>query len=242
MKPFITLLVLLSGTLAAHAQTPAQPGTTPIENPIQPGAQAPAVPAVPSAPNPGSSPIVNPEASAIPKPQPRTFNIAEEINKLRDPFRRADLSKYISKSRLKGELEQFATSEYKMKGVITGAKRVRAMVEAPNGKTYFVKINDKIGLQNGVVTKITPDRILVTEKTLNLMGEEEIIQNEITLPGESDKIDIITSSPSSGESEAGPEPMPLPAPGQPPEMLQPGNLESAQPLPGAVPQPQEPGT
>ena len=100
----------------------------------------------------------------------------------RDPFKRPIFVDVARRPRT--ELEYFPTEQYKMVGVLTGPERLRAMVLGPNGKTYFVAENTKIGVRQGAVRRITAHSIVVREKVLNVLGKEENVDTEIRLPGD----------------------------------------------------------
>jgi Tfp pilus assembly protein PilP len=126
-----------------------------------------------------------PETVEAAAPAASTLNASslDDVLKIRDPFKRPIL--VTAKGKPKGDLELFAVEQFKLVGVITGPSRLRAMVEAPNGKTYFVSERQKIGQRNGVVRKITPTAILVRETMVNVVGKEEEIDFEIRLPEDS---------------------------------------------------------
>jgi Tfp pilus assembly protein PilP len=102
-----------------------------------------------------------------------------ELMQVRDPFKRPDLPKI--RQTTQSELEKFATTDYKMLGVLTGPERLRAMVKSPEGKTIFVSENMRMGTRDGIVRKITTDSILVREKIVNVLGQEENIDTELTI-------------------------------------------------------------
>ena len=102
-----------------------------------------------------------------------------EMLKLRDPFRHPE-----SKSELvpRTELEMYPLDQIKMMGVVTGPDHMRAMITTPNGKTHFIAERTKLGIHKGVVTKITPERVRIREKVVNVLGQEEDVESELQLP------------------------------------------------------------
>lgn len=108
--------------------------------------------------------------------------ISDEILQLRDPFLAPKA--LLSTSKPRNELETFALSELKLLGLMTGPKAVKAMVQAPNGKTYFVSENTRIGNRSGIVKAILPNEVKVTEKFVNIFGEEELVSSVIPLASE----------------------------------------------------------
>ncbi len=131
----------------------------------------------------GSDPIVEPASTSAAPPKvvlKEEPQIAEEMLKLRDPFRAPEILSL--KAQLpKTDLERYPLDEYKLLGVITGPNRLRALLLCPNGKTYFVGEKTKIGMHRGIIRRITPDRIDVREKITNALGQEENLDGEIRL-------------------------------------------------------------
>lgn len=105
------------------------------------------------------------------------------FSQLRDPFRRPVF--VDPNARPRTELEYFPVEQYRVVGVVTGPEHMRAMVVAPNGKTYYVAEKMKIGIRKGFIKKITAAGIVVREKVLNTLGKEETVETEIRLPGDS---------------------------------------------------------
>ena len=101
----------------------------------------------------------------------------------------------------KSDLEKYATEEFKLLGVSTGPDRLRALIQAPNQKTYFVAEKTKIGIHKGVIKKITPEVVEVREKIINVLGQEETVSAEIRLPNTS----TISSQDATVSSEKKPE-------------------------------------
>ena len=80
---------------------------------------------------------------------------------------------------IKGPLEQFELSQYRLVAMMVVKGNPRAMVKGPDGKGYTVKLGEYIGLNDGVVKKIetkivgidvsgmrvekSPDRIVIEE-------------------------------------------------------------------------------
>jgi Tfp pilus assembly protein PilP len=107
--------------------------------------------------------------------------VSEAYQKTRDPFRKPSAPGNPDLNR--SDLESYPAEGFKMVGVVTGFNKLRAMVSAPNGKTYFVSEKMKIGVRKGYIRKITADQILVREKIVNVLGEEENV--DVLIPMES---------------------------------------------------------
>jgi len=87
---------------------------------------------------------------------------------LRDPF--APLVKEIRKSSARpkrnlGPLEKFQLGQFRLMAMLIVKGTPRAMVKAPNGKSYTVKPGDLIGPNGGVVKRIETKTTVVDEVT-----------------------------------------------------------------------------
>ena len=79
-------------------------------------------------------------------------------------------------------LQSYDLIQFKLVGVVVGMGESKAMVTAPDGKSYILAKGVKIGKNNGVVLEISSEVILVEEKYYDFSGN--IIENiqEITVP------------------------------------------------------------
>jgi hypothetical protein len=93
----------------------------------------------------------------------------EDARKLRDPFKRPMTNaKALAKRSL---LESAEISDFKVQGVVAGSRRVAILV-GPGGKSFFVQAGQKIGPRGGVITKITPESIEITERRVDDLGDK----------------------------------------------------------------------
>jgi type IV pilus assembly protein PilP len=92
----------------------------------------------------------------------------------RDPFAPI-IVKETKKARIadRPPLERFAVSEFKLSGIIWGGFGYNAMLEAPDGKGYFVRVGTVVGLNGGVIKKITQNSMIVEESFKTFTGESE---------------------------------------------------------------------
>ena len=100
----------------------------------------------------------------------------------RDPF--APIVVKEEKQEKLGErppLERYNFSDFKLTAIIWGGFGYNAMVEAPDGKGYLVRIGTIMGPNKGVVKKITADKMIIEEKYKNFSGETERKENVIEL-------------------------------------------------------------
>ena len=112
-----------------------------------------------------------------------TPTVVEDLSKIaysynatgrRDPF--APIIQKEEKQAKLGDrppLERYNLYDFKMTAVIWGGFGYNAMVEAPDGKGYFVRVGTVMGPNKGVVKKITESEIVVEEKFKNFSGETE---------------------------------------------------------------------
>lgn len=98
---------------------------------------------------------------------------------VRDPFKRPNFAN--SDEPQKSPLELFAVDQMRVVGVLTGPKRMRAILRLPDGQTHIVTDKMKIGVRNGVIQRVTPKGVRVVEKIVNIIGEEEVFETDILL-------------------------------------------------------------
>lgn len=118
----------------------------------------------------------------------------------RDPFKPLIQKKQpvVKKSKgrpdkVKGPLERFELSQYRLIALMVVKGIPHAMVKAPDGKSYTVKVGEYIGMNDGIVKNIetkvvevdkngmriekSPDRIVVEEVGLDSYTGNEIKEN-----------------------------------------------------------------
>jgi len=79
-------------------------------------------------------------------------------------------------------LQSYDLSQFRLAGVIVGKGASKAMVIAPDGKSYILSEGVKIGKNSGVVITINSESVLVEEKYYDFSGN--VIENiqEIAVP------------------------------------------------------------
>lgn len=122
-------------------------------------------------------------SAAVPVEQKELNPELEEALSLRDPFQRP-LGAEPETEVILSELERYPLDQFKLVGVITGASRLRAILQDPSGHTHFVAERMRVGNRRGVIRKIRSDAVVVREKTVNILGREEFSDNEIRLSDE----------------------------------------------------------
>ena len=97
-----------------------------------------------------------------------------------DPSGRRDPFAALIQGKKKGQskknlppLQRVGLTEINLIGIIWGGFGYTAMVQTPDGKGYSLRRGTRIGPNNGVVTKITKNGIVVTERYTDIYGKEE---------------------------------------------------------------------
>lgn len=105
----------------------------------------------------------------------------------RDPFRsifdemgvEAD---DLGEEAITSPLQEYEVNSFTLTGVVWGVSSPVAMLNAPDNRSYVVKVGTLIGRNWGKVTKIMRDRIVVTEVSRNPSGPKVINRIELKLP------------------------------------------------------------
>lgn len=109
------------------------------------------------------------------------LDISAELLKQRDPFKMPEDLKAASPQ---SDLENYSVEEFKLIGILSGGAHKRAMISAPNGRTYFVKEGMKLGNLKGMISRITDRSLLVKERRMTTLGDEELIETALKLPSD----------------------------------------------------------
>jgi len=70
-------------------------------------------------------------------------------------------------------LQRVGLTELNLIGIIWGAYGYVAMVQTPDGKGYTVRRGTRIGPNNGVVSAITENAIIVQERFTDVYGKKQ---------------------------------------------------------------------
>ena len=97
----------------------------------------------------------------------------------RDPFRPFDLSERTSLDAARTPLQAVDTNDLSLTAVVEKDNQATALVETPDGVGHSVKKGDKVGLKDGEIVEISPEHILVLEKTVDFTGETKTKTVEI---------------------------------------------------------------
>ena len=130
----------------------------------------------------------NTPAPPVPKPQELAEDYRYTTQDRRDPLE--PLVKEIPPDVLRpkprpperplGPLERFDLSALKLVGVVWGELGRRALIKAPDGKSYFATLETYMGKYSGKVIAIENDRLVIEEQYLN--AEDKLVPKTLTLP------------------------------------------------------------
>lgn len=99
----------------------------------------------------------------------------------RDPFE-SPLVKELNGDTPLTPLQQFDISQLMLTGVVLGLDSPRAMVKAPDKKSYILSIGTLVGKNGGKVIQINNDGVSVEEILKDFTGETRINTVLISLP------------------------------------------------------------
>jgi len=126
----------------------------------------------------------------------------EKLSKIRDPFKAPKLVTEDLKNK-SDSLEHYPLVSLKVVGILTGPDRFRALIAAPDGKTFSVGERTKIGQSSGVIRKILDDKIVVQEKSIDLVGKTVFEDTELPLIAENFDVPSGVSGPIGGGRMSG---------------------------------------
>ncbi len=93
----------------------------------------------------------------------------------RDPFRSFEweqLKLELTDSEARGPLEQFDVNQLTVVGLVWNDHNARALVQDPSGMSYIVGEGARIGKNEGRVTRIDDNIVVVRETYVDFLGEE----------------------------------------------------------------------
>lgn len=107
---------------------------------------------------------------------------------MRNPFQSYIVPEVAKEERILGPLECCELSLFRLMAVISGTKRPRALIMAPDGEKYITKKGDVMGLRGGRITRIYSNKIVIEERFKD-PREGKMIKEivEIKLPSEEGK-------------------------------------------------------
>ena len=130
----------------------------------------------------------NTPAPPVPKPQESAEDYRYRTQERRDPLepllKEAPPDVLRPKPRQPerplGPLERFDLSALKLVGIVWGELGRKALIKAPDGKSYFATLETYMGKYSGKVIAIENDHLVIEEQYLNI--EDKLVPKTLTLP------------------------------------------------------------
>ena len=126
----------------------------------------------------------------------------------KDPFRNyfGDMATLNKEKKIVSELQNFDITDLRLVAVVYGITDPRAVVVAPDGKSYIVRIGSFIGKNWGKISRILPDKLEIIETYKDPLGRKIINKLYLELPvnsplKESDESEDATEFDNGGEKE-----------------------------------------
>ncbi|GLR02462.1 fimbrial protein [Vibrio hyugaensis] len=104
-----------------------------------------------------------------PKIMRAPFELPKEATIATQPVAREDCWQPPSRKRT-GKLERFPLGQLRLKGVMGMGSSVSGLVQAPNGTVYKVKPGQYLGRNNGKVTHVSHNYLLINETLPDGLG------------------------------------------------------------------------
>ena len=130
----------------------------------------------------------------------------------KDPFRNyfGDMASLNKEKKIVSELQNFDVTDLRLSAIIYGITDPKAVVIAPDGKSYIVKNGSFIGKNWGKISRILPDKLDIVETYKDPLGRKIINKLYLELPvksplKESDEPDDAEEFNNGGEKEQGKE-------------------------------------
>ena len=126
----------------------------------------------------------------------------------KDPFRNyfGDMASLNKEKKIVSELQNFDVTDLRLSAIIYGITDPKAVVIAPDGKSYIVKNGSFIGKNWGKISRILPDKLEIVETYKDPLGRKIINKLYLELPvksplKESDEPDDAAEFNNGGEKE-----------------------------------------
>jgi len=102
----------------------------------------------------------------------------------RDPFRSfvwEYMKREYADATSRGPLEQYDLAQLALVGVVWDVGRARALVQDPSGMSYVVAAGARMGKNDGLVTRIDDNLVVVRERYVDLYGNEAMKDVEMRI-------------------------------------------------------------
>jgi Tfp pilus assembly protein PilP len=184
-----SVILILLAIVACGGSTPPAPGTAPSNGIAPGGAAAPARPGAPAAA--GQVP-----AAAAPveeKKNPLAFLKEEQLQEFynpsgkRDPFKVFEGGEIVYTAFAKAPLERFELNQLELTAIVWGIARPKILFRAPDGYSYIAQVGTSVGRNRGRITKITKNRVLISEEFRDPAGQYVARESEFVMETDNKK-------------------------------------------------------
>jgi len=86
-------------------------------------------------------------------------------------------------------LERTALSALRLAGIVWGDFGYEALVQTPDGRGYGVEVGTRMGINRGVVSRITPLNLSVEEKTVDILGAVHVATHVLELHPKKERVE-----------------------------------------------------
>lgn len=100
----------------------------------------------------------------------------------KDPFRPPTVESFDREPSALTALEKYSIQQLQLKAILKGLGRPKAMFQDPDGKTHILEEGQMIGRERASLSRILNAEVIVTERTTNYLGEENLYERVISLP------------------------------------------------------------
>lgn len=102
----------------------------------------------------------------------------------KDPFRNyfGDMASLDKEKKIVSELQNFDVTDLRLSAIIYGITDPKAVVIAPDGKSYIIKTGSFIGKNWGKISRILPDKLEIVETYKDPLGRKIINKLYLELP------------------------------------------------------------
>ncbi len=78
-------------------------------------------------------------------------------------------------------LERAELRELRLTGIVWDDADYAALIQTPDGKGYGAKVGTRMGLNNGIVSRITSKDLAVEEKSVDILGKVHVVTHVLEL-------------------------------------------------------------
>lgn len=105
----------------------------------------------------------------------------------RDPFKVFEGGEVVYTAFTKAPLERFELNQLELTAIVWGIARPKVLFAAPDGYSYIAQAGTGIGRNRGKITKITKNRVLISEEFRDPSGQYVARESEFVMESDEKK-------------------------------------------------------